>query len=254
LIRLFTPQQTELSLAEMVAQAGLNYSTTYRIIQALVQEGLLAQNPANKKYRLGYGLIKFGELAKQSNYLIQAATPHVTKLAAEWGETTIVDVLNPSLEVVKALSIPSTYRIGANLADERPATLNNTAAGKVLLAHATPHKIEKFLSRKLVAFTDKTLTDPDQLRDELERVRRQGYATNIDEIEIGYVAVAVPVRDATGFVIAALSVGGPSSRLTAETLPGLIESVLRTASAISMDLGCNVDAYYPTSLEQVPRR
>jgi DNA-binding IclR family transcriptional regulator len=235
---LFNRLQLELSLTEMAKQAGLHPSTTYRILQALVQEDLLAQDPENGKYRLGLGLLRLGELAKLINDLIRVARPHVEKLAALWDEVTIVETMDKNFNLTKIFLIPSSYRVAANPSYDKSVPPHCISAGKVLLAHLPAVQLDEYISRGLVPLTDKTITDPRQLKDELRKVRHQGYATNNEEQESGFIAFGVPIREMDGQVIAALSIGGPSSRLTQEKTLAIIESLMITGRAISADLGC----------------
>ncbi len=237
LVRLFDRQQTELSLSELAEQANLHPATAYRILQALTQEGMLTQNPDTKNYRLGLGLLKLGELAKQSNDLIRIAAPHVEKLATLWQETTILDTLDRNLQVMTALFIPSSYRVATNPSYDKPVPPHCISSGKVLLASLPVHQLDEYLTRDLQAVTEKTMTNRQRLKDELANVRRLGYATNFEEQELGFNAIGAPILDFSERVIAAVSIGGPSSRLTQERLPAIVESVIATARSISADLG-----------------
>lgn len=237
LLQLFGKQQTEMGLTELAIQAGLHPTTAYRILQALVREGLLIQDAEGGKYRLGYTLIKLGELAKRSNDLIRIATPHVEKLAKLWGETTILDTINRNFEVVSVFAVQSTYRLGINLNYDKPLPAHCLAAGKVLLGSLSPQRLNNYLNQNFSSFTPQTITNADELRHSLEKVRESGYATNLEEHEMGFNAVGAPIRDASGKVVAAVSVGGPAYRLTPDQLPAVIASVVKTAELISMDLG-----------------
>jgi DNA-binding IclR family transcriptional regulator len=112
-----------------------------------------------------------------------------------------------------------------------------TSTGKVLLAHLPESKLKTFLRPTLVRFNDKTITDPAELRVELEHVREQGYATVLGELEVGFVALGAPVRNHEAQVAAAISVGGPSVRLTSERLVEISGWVKQAAARISGRLG-----------------
>jgi DNA-binding IclR family transcriptional regulator len=237
LLKLFSRQQSEMSLTELAAQSGLHPTTAYRIAQALVLEGLLIQDSEKNKYRLGYGLIKLGDLARHNNDLTRVAAPHAEELARLWGETTLVDTMNRNFDLISVLAVPSTYRVSINPNYDQPIPAHCVAAGKVMLAELPSDRLAEFLARELIHFTSKTITDPARLLEELDAVRQRGYATNLEEHEYGFNAFAAPIRDAGGKVIAAVSVGGPASRLTEEKLPSVASSVVDTARFISSDLG-----------------
>ena len=112
-----------------------------------------------------------------------------------------------------------------------------TSTGKVLLAYLTEEERKETLHSPLPRLTPKTITSLTALRAELTRVREQGYAVAMDELEAGFVAVGAPVSNHQGLVVAAISIGGPSIRLTAQRISDLAESVMQSAGRISRRLG-----------------
>ena len=109
-----------------------------------------------------------------------------------------------------------------------------------MLAHLPPAQLQKYLDSGLEAQTNKTIVDPKLLIAELEKIHKLGYATNIEEQEIGFVAIGAPLRDMRGQIIGAVSVGGPAARISDERIPPIVESVKECAQAISMDLGYKI--------------
>jgi IclR family acetate operon transcriptional repressor len=107
-----------------------------------------------------------------------------------------------------------------------------TATGKVLLAFSPEEQVAKLLMAPLQPLTEQTVVDPEQLRRDLARIRQEGIAITVGELEPGFVAVAAPVMDRERQAVAAVSVGGPSLRLTAERLPQL---------AAMVQMGCPTD-------------
>jgi DNA-binding IclR family transcriptional regulator len=99
--------------------------------------------------------------------------------------------------------------------------------------------LDRFLSRSLTSYTDKTITSPDVLRKQLEVIRRRGYAVDDEEMEAGVCAVSAPICDRQGAVIAAISVPSPISRMTQERIPEIAEALKEAARAISQRLGCD---------------
>jgi DNA-binding IclR family transcriptional regulator len=238
LLKLFNAQRTEMSLIELAELSSLHTATAYRILQALVLEGFLNHDPATGRYRLGLGLLRLGEVAKSSNDLYRISFPWVKKLAEQWRETVALDSMLPTFEIVRVLAFPSTYLISSNphLHDFVPPP-HSFAAGKLLLAYASQQDVEAYVSQGLESFTRHTITDPLKLSGELSTIRQQGFATNFGEQEEGFNAVACPIRDVYGKVIAGVSLGGPSSRINQESLPPILDSVLQTCKSISADLG-----------------
>jgi DNA-binding IclR family transcriptional regulator len=117
--------------------------------------------------------------------------------------------------------------------------LHATSNGKVLLCELEPEKLEESLG-KLARFTPMTITRKAQLREELEVVRRQGYSVAVDELEVGLTAVAAPIRNAHGDIVASISVSGPTFRLTEERMEKVIPECVEAAAEISHRLGWGV--------------
>lgn len=237
IMRCFDPKNPELSLAEIVQMTGFQPPTAHRILKALTSQGLILQDVSTSRYRLGYTLVKLGELAKKSNDLIQVAQRHVHELAKQWGEATVIDVPDHNLFMDSVLIVPSTYRLSTSVSYDRPLWPHTTAAGKSVLAFLAEDRLEKFLRQELPSYTSFTITDPELLRVELAQVAERGYATNYEEQELGLVAVGAPIFDHTQRVIAALSIGGPSARMLNGNFEKIIQSVVNTAEVISFELG-----------------
>jgi DNA-binding IclR family transcriptional regulator len=134
-------------------------------------------------------------------------------------------------QVSGASSIVSVSWVG------RRTSLHTTSTGKVFLAFLDEHERERRLSRPLERPTKRSIVDPAQLRAQLEEVRRRGYAQTLEELEEGLNAVAAPVRQADGEVVAALSVSGPAFRLRAVDVPRIGRRTIEAADRISRRLG-----------------
>lgn len=237
LLRCFDNEPPELALGELAKRTGIHPATAHRILQALVNEGLLAQDADTSKYRIGFGLVKLGELGKKTNPLLKIAYPFLERLVNTWCETTILDVLNPEMEVITVLHIPASYRLSTIPNYDRPSPAHCTATGKVLLAYLPQPQLDDFLKRKLPVYTDHTITIPEKVKDEMITTRERGYATNLEEQEIGLNAVATPIMDFHSRVIAAISIGGPTSRISLEKIPELARSLSEASRDISASLG-----------------
>jgi IclR family KDG regulon transcriptional repressor len=108
-----------------------------------------------------------------------------------------------------------------------------TASGKVLLAFLPPEVVEPILNAPLAAYTEKTITSPERLREELKAVRQRGYALADEEFEVGIWAISAPIRDLDGKVIAAMSIPFPTKRLRRERIPEIAQALLEAANAVS---------------------
>jgi IclR family transcriptional regulator, acetate operon repressor len=236
LLKLFADDKPEWSLSELARSAGLNKTTAYRLLQALEVEGMLTRSPQSDAYRLGPAAISLGGRALRSNDLRAASHTDLIALAEATHETATFEVLAEN-QVLILDEVSGSHVVGniQSLGTRWP--LHATSTGKVLLAHMSEQQLEALLAAGLPRLTARTITAPDALMRDLEQVRRQGYAIVVEELEDGFVAIGAPVRNFTGEVIAAISVGGPAMRLTAKRLPELAGYVCRAAAQISQRLG-----------------
>ncbi|MGB9662272.1 MAG: IclR family transcriptional regulator [Moorellaceae bacterium] len=225
-------------LSALSAEVGLHVSTVHRLLTTLARRGFVEQEPYQGRYRLGLKLFEIGNRALYSLDIRAVARPYLRQLVEEFNETANLAVLDGS-EVVYIDQVESKNMIKM-LA--RPGTRGPaycTGAGKVLLAGLTPSQLEKILSGiVLKRYTASTITDPELLKQELDKVREQGFALDRGELEEGVRCVAAPIKNHEQRVVAALSVSGPSSRITDDLLQGkLVEAVRAAAVSISEVLG-----------------
>jgi IclR family acetate operon transcriptional repressor len=236
LLKAFSAERPERSLAELSGAAGLNKTTTYRLLTALLSEGLVARAADGEAFRLGPEAVALGSRAQGSGDLRAAARAELAALAAETRETATLEVLvgRDVLildEVVGSHVVATVPSVGTRW----PA--HATSTGKTLLAHLPGPALEALLREPFPAPTPRTITDPASLRRELARVRERGYAVSAEELEPGFVAVGAPVRAADGAVVAAISLGGPKVRLTSEEVAGYTRRLPAVAGRIAARLG-----------------
>jgi len=236
LLKSFSDRDPELTLTELAQRAGLNKTTAYRLLTALEREGLVARGDAGEAYRLGPEMISLGGRALRANDLRSASHACLQSLAKQSGETATLEVLS-GRQVLILDEVLSSHLVGTSQSVGTRWPAHATSTGKAMLAFLPGEQRRELLQAPLERMTEHTLTDPEHLKSELAHIRSQGYATAIEEIEIGFVAVGAPVRDHSGKVIAAISLGGPSARLSASRLPVLGAQVADAARDISAALG-----------------
>lgn len=211
LLKLFTADVPELQLASISASSGLNKTTTHRLLQALLSEELLDRNPGTGAYRLGPGMMALGVQALSSNDLRLRARPMLKRLAADTGETATLEV--PVDDTMLILDeITSKHFVGAsgNVGTRWP--IHATSTGKALIAFEQ-HGPDR-LAAELAPLTPRTITRFDELERQLADIRRRGFAETVDELEEGFSGVGAVVRGGMGEVLGAVSVCGPSQRLS----------------------------------------
>jgi len=237
ILKSFSLERPERGVSELSRELGLHKSTVSRLMRTLEQGGLLSRSPETERYRLGVDLIGLAAQVVSFMDLRDVALPFLRALADTCQETVNLSVLDAgqvvNLEqfVPQARWIKNIGRVGRRMAP------HCTAAGKVLLAYLPQHEREQIIRANLRRFTPHTITDPDELRQELARVREQSYGTASEELEKGLNVVAVPVRDHTGRVMASVSVAGPAFRLLPDLFPQMAALLKETAAAISKRLG-----------------
>jgi IclR family KDG regulon transcriptional repressor len=238
----FTPADRELGVSELARRLGLGKSAVHRLLTTLAQERLVEQNPATGRYRLGIKLHELGAIVSSHLDLHEAVAPHLDDLRNITGETVHVAILDGDEVVyVERRESPQTLRLFSRVGHRNHA--HCTSTGKVLLAYLPPDELDRILAlRPLERKTRYTITDRGRLRQELERVRRRGFAKNENESELGVVSVAAPIRDASGRVVAAVSTAGPELRLARDGMRSVTHETLAAAERISERLGYRPEA------------
>ncbi|MQY05531.1 IclR family transcriptional regulator [Actinomadura macrotermitis] len=222
----------EMALSELTEVSGLPMPTIYRLMRTLVNHGYVRQEPS-KRYALGPRLIRLGEGA--GRLLGSWARPALSRLVDEVGETANMAVLEGD-EAVYVAQVPSRHAMRMFTEVGRRVQPHCTGVGKALLAQLPEERVREILARTgMAAHTPHTFTDPDALVAELARIRAQGYALDDEEQEIGVRCVAVPLRGAP--TTAALSVSGPTSRMTLETAAAVAPVVRDVAAHFVKELG-----------------
>jgi IclR family acetate operon transcriptional repressor len=234
----FTADRPELGVSEIARITGLSRSTVHRLLVTLRRHELVQQLPNHTDYALGPHLLRLAQAAYSHVNLQKAASAIMASLRDECDETIGLHArLGPGTRTV-LYQVESKQPLRRTYTEiGMPISIHQGAPGKVLLAFSSPELQEEILAGELAAATPRTITDPRKLRAELARARRNGYAVSLEERVAGISTVAVPVANHTGTVIAALSVTGPSTRLSRKRLLQLVDPLARAAHAISVALG-----------------
>jgi DNA-binding IclR family transcriptional regulator len=223
-------------VTELARRLGLHKSTASRLLATLQKRGLVEQDEETGKYRLGLVVIRLAERAERTLDLRGIAMPELERLARLTHETTGLGVLDgDQLLTVAQADGPNLIAVGDWTGRSTP--LHCVASGKVLMAALAEREVLRIVRRGLASHTERTLVGLEPLLEELARTRRRGYATALGEYEMGLNAVAAPVHDARGNVIAAVDIWGPAFRLTPRRIPELAAQARETAAAISVRLG-----------------
>jgi DNA-binding IclR family transcriptional regulator len=235
ILRCFSPERTALGVSEIARVLQMHKSTTYRLLVTLEREQFLYQVEPGR-YALSYTVLELATAVSNSGGVRAVVLEQLGQLVAQTGETAHLAVLDDG-EVLYLEKVEGTWSLRMPSAVGRKVPLNCTALGKVLLSGMAPDELDDAVrSRRWVAVTDNTVTDPKKLGSIARRVQKDGFAIDREEIELGLLCIAAPIRDDVGEVCAGISVSGPLSRID-PNLSSYVENVKAAADAISNRLG-----------------
>jgi IclR family transcriptional regulator, KDG regulon repressor len=234
LLKTFYEQQAEIGITNLAKRLGVAKSTV--MAASLISEGLLEQNPANGKYRLGIALFRLGSLVRSRMLVSSKAQPLLRNLREKFNETVDLVVLDGSeIMYVQNMESSHTVRMRSDIGARKPAYC--TAEGRAILAFQTADVVERILRDGLMPRTPQTVTDPEMLQKILDRVRVHGCAIDDEECDAGFRCIAAPLHNGAGKVVAAIGLGGPVARFSKHAVDAFVPHVVETAAAISMRLG-----------------
>ncbi|MDI3328671.1 MAG: IclR family transcriptional regulator [Alicyclobacillaceae bacterium] len=223
----FSSTEMELGLSDIAKRVKLHKSTVHRLLASLESRGFIRRDPHTQNYRLGWRILELVSNVHQSGDLSTVVLPEMTRLRDLLDETISLYIRSGTERIrIQAVESHQPVRRVANIGQRLPLYVG--ASGKVLLAWSPPEVVEQVLNDPKIP--------PDLDREEfirqLERVRENGYAISIEEREAGAAAVAAPVFDRNGQLVAALSVSGPADRFTGAATLRFAEAVTRSAKII----------------------
>ena len=236
--------ETPLGLAQVAASLKLHKSTAHRFLMVLERHHMVERTTGGK-FRLGLRLFDFGNRAIEQYDLRDRAQPHLRRLVAETEETAHLCILEQAHviyidKIEPTRSVRMITRVGAS------NPVHCTSVGKAMLAFLPEERIADVIRRtRFERFTSRTIATAEALKTEIEKTRRRGYAVDDEEFEEGLRCIAVPVLDAQRFPVAAVSVSGPSFRVTAQKLPAIANQLLQCVRGISVDMGFTSPARAP---------
>jgi DNA-binding IclR family transcriptional regulator len=236
LLTSFSGEEDELGITTLASRLRLAKSTVHRLAATLTSAGFLEQNGETGKYRLGVALFELGALVRRRMDVANEARPKLRELLEKTGETVQLGIVDHySVLYVYEMESPRAIRMAAAVGGRAP--LHCTAVGKVLLAFQPQEYVKQVIDNGLTPYTAKTLTKRDAVLGMLDEVRLREHAIDDEESESGLRAIAAPVRNHTGAVIAALGVAAPVQRMSKKVMHTCVPSVIGTANAVSARLG-----------------
>ena len=233
----FSGEAEELGVTELSKRLKLHKNNVFRLLATLESRGYIEQNRGTENYRLGVRCLQIGQRYADQMGLLQQARRIMADLAKSCRETVLLAICrNHTMVTIGAVESDRPVRIVPLLGDFLP--LHCTAVGKVYLAFLPADEREQSLLDPLPRHSERTLTDRQALLQQLKKVATHGYAVDLVEFADDMHSIAVPVRDYTKAVVAALAVAGPSQRLAAERLEKTMAPLVAQAGQeLSMRLG-----------------
>lgn len=241
-LQILTAYETEgheLSILQLSQKVHLPKSTVHRLLATLANRGFIEQNSATGNYRLGLKLHALGSRVVLTRNLTTEAGPIVRQLVERFGETVSISVLDGiETVIVEKMESEQAMRVTSQIGKRNP--IHCSGSGKMLLALQSPEEIERILAlAPLDRYTDKTITDPGQLKANLAEIRRNGYAVDDEEIQLDQVCISAPIRDYRGAAFAAVTISGPATRIRSKGVEVVAATIQKAANEISERLGWN---------------
>jgi IclR family KDG regulon transcriptional repressor len=245
ILDLFDEHETELKITDISERMQLHKSTVHSLLKTLQVHGYIDQNPENGKYRLGMKLFERGNFVIHGLDVRKVAKRYLVDLSLKTGQTTHLVILDDKegvyIDKVEGPMATILYsRIG------RRIPVHSSAVGKVLVAFQPEEELRKILDGyQYVAQTPNTITNEQEFRKELEKVRQAGYAVDNQENEPGVRCIAVPIRNHTGQVVAAVSISTLVTRVDDQMLMDFLAMLRPAAEEMSQQMGYGIALRHP---------
>jgi DNA-binding IclR family transcriptional regulator len=235
IIDIIAASQNSVGITELSQRLQIDKSTASRLVQTLANYGWVERDDAGRRYRIGPKFSPFSQNSPLNHERIRLlARPVLIQLVAQTGECAHIAVpMLGGVYVIDDVETDALLRVVSGVG--RTTQLHCTALGKVLLAFGYLD-----LPRELTRFTTRTITDYQQLEDELAHVRAQGFAVDDEELTEGVRCIAAPIQNFAGDCVAAIGISGPAVRVTADRVARFAEIVVCAGAELSKALKFNL--------------
>lgn len=240
LLEKLAEEKNGIGISRLAEATGLHKSTVHRLLGTLMNRGYVEKEVDSDKYKLGKKILFLASSILDSMDLRKLANPYLRKLANETNEVVHLSILDGDeavyIDKLEGDNINSSVRMNSQIGKRVP--LYCTAVGKILVSHFDDSTIKALIKEeKMIRLTDRTITNLDDLIQEINKVRKLGYALDDVENEEGIRCVAVPIYNKEGKIIASASVSGLTIILNDEKLEAVKEELIKTSKLISYQLG-----------------
>jgi DNA-binding IclR family transcriptional regulator len=246
LLNYFSKEKPSWGARELAKETGMNHSTVYRILETLEANRFLVKDDATKKYTLGIRLWELGLRMYDSMKLPELIRPIMKQLMIDTGESVFLTGLDGDEALtLDAMEPDNKVKYSVSLGSRVP--LYAGASYRAILAFMPPEKIDNILRGTLQAYTENTMTDPQQIRETLTEIREKGWAQSSGEYTRDVMAIAVPLFDANDHIVGSLTVSGPKYRFTENDITRhlpLLQQAKEDVSAVMKKYRLNLNRYF----------
>ena len=229
-------QSEPISISSLSNQTGMNISTVYRLLNTMMNKGYVKQNE-NDLYCLGHYAYEIADMVHNSFDFKKYIHPFLDKLVEESNETSFFSILIDN-KVVYLDQVESNNFLRTSINKKSKTAAYCTSAGKIMLSYLNEKSLYNYLENTdLIKYSQKTITDPSILKEELKKTKKQGYAIEIGEFEKGLLSVAAPILGKRNKLLGAICISGPCHRVDNLDLnQKIIPLIKNTAKDISAQL------------------
>ncbi len=237
IIQFISKEKEGLGVTELSSLLDINKSSVFKLLSTLVKHGFIEQDVETKKYRLGYKYLELSSILLESIDLRSEAKSFLKELEQLTNEVVHLVVYDQG-EIVYIEKLEGNETLRTHSKIGRRAPIHCTSVGKVILAHLPEREMLALLDKYgLPQHTEHTIIDRDLFLEELKKVKDRGFAVEMEENEVGISCIAAPIFDHRGMIIAAVSISGPTIRMTNERLDELKQVITKIGEQISRRLG-----------------
>ncbi|MCG5253344.1 IclR family transcriptional regulator [Brevibacillus agri] len=232
LLQLVGESKDPISIVDLAEMSGMNRTTVWRLIGTLENHGYIERDPLTKGYLLGYAAHRLAAQAPQYGSLIRRARKSMEQLREQTQETVLLSVpKHYGTLTIDQIDPANSVRVAHYVNVFLP--LHCTSNGKVLLSTFSAEELNYYLEQPLERITPNTITDPERLRQEIEKVKKLGYAIVLGELDVNENGISAPIFDKRNALVAFISVCGPNFRFTEEKVLACTEQLFAAARDIA---------------------
>jgi DNA-binding IclR family transcriptional regulator len=240
-LKMFTKDKPTWGGRELAAELNQNHTKIYRILETLEKHKFLMKNKETKKYSLGFAVWELGNTISEKFHMNELIHPILEKVSESTNESVFLTVLNGEETLtIDAVEARTTVRFSVSIGSRAP--LYAGASYRSILAHMSTEFIDNYLGKKLTRFTEKTMVDPEVIKEDLKLIIKNGYAISEGEYTEDVIAVAIPIFHKE-MIIGSLTVSGPKYRIKDEQIELFITELLQAKRELKEAIEKNGSLY-----------